>query len=247
MKALVTGSASGLGKQFALYLSSIGYDLILVDKDEKGLKSTSSLIETKVEYEVIDLCSTYNCITLFNKHKNIDILINNAGFGLCGEFINTKVEKELDMIDLNIKALHTLTKLYLKEMVKKDSGYILNISSISAYSPGPMMATYYASKSYVLHLTEALYQEIKEIGSNVYIGCVCPGPISTNFDKTANSKFNIKYQTSEEVVKYSIKKMFKNKLIIVPGLQNKLLRFVSNLIPVKLKLKIAIKFQKKRK
>lgn len=143
MRALITGASSGLGKDFAIELSKLGYELILVAREEKKLKDVAKLCDTKVKIESVDLSVIDNCTKLFNKHKNIDLLINNAGFGMFGEFKDTDLDKELNMIDVNVKALHVLTKLYLNEMVKKDSGRILNVASTAAFLPGPLMSTYY--------------------------------------------------------------------------------------------------------
>ena len=157
MKALITGASSGIGKDIAIKLSEKGYDVILVARNEKNLNKVKQLCKNKAQIEVMDLSVIDNCKKLYEKYKDIDILINNAGFGLCGEFYESNLDKELNMIDLNIKALHVLTKLYLKEMVKKDSGRILNVASTAAFFPGPLMDTYYSSKSYVLRLSEGIY------------------------------------------------------------------------------------------
>ena len=158
MKALITGASSGIGRDIARELSNRGYDLILVARRKSRLEELANELNTKVEIIDMDISSTYNCMQLYNKVKkdNIDILINNAGFGLFGSFDETNLDKELDMIDLNIKAVHVLTKLFLKDFIEKDKGYILNVASSAAFVPGPLMATYYATKAYVLQLTEAL-------------------------------------------------------------------------------------------
>ena len=172
MKALITGASSGLGMQMAYLLAGKGYDLILVARRKEKLEEIKENLNVDVQVMALDLSSTFNCMKLYNKVKkqNIDILINNAGFGLFGEFENTKLERELDMIDLNIKTVHTLTKLFLKDFMERNSGYILNVASSAAYFAGPLMSTYYATKAYVLHLTEAIQEEIKQAHKNVYVG-----------------------------------------------------------------------------
>jgi len=245
MKALITGASSGIGKQFAIALSELGYDLILVARRKKKLEDLSKKLKTNVEIIDMDISSTYNCMNLYNqvKKQKIDILINNAGFGLFGEFEQTKLDHELDMIDLNIKAVHTLTKLFLKDFKKRDSGYILNVASSAAFLPGPLMSTYYSTKSYVLNLTLAISEELKKGDSNVYIGALCPGPVDTEFNNVAKVKFALKGLTSEEVVNYAIKKMFKRKLIIIPSVKIKLGVYLSKILPMNIKLKISYNLQ----
>ena len=196
----------------------------------------------------MDVSSTFNCMKLYNKVKKekIDILINNAGFGLFGEFAESNIDKELDMIDLNIKGVHTLTKLFLKDFKKRDKGYILNVASSAGFMPGPLMATYYASKSYVVNLSEAIYEELKKEGSNVSISVLCPGPVDTEFNRVANVSFAIKGQNSMDVAKYAIKKLFNEKLIIVPGFKMKVAVFLTRFIPRKILLKIVYKIQRNK-
>ena len=246
MKALITGASSGIGKSMAYILSDMGYDLILVARRKDRLEEIKKELKTDVEIISLDISSTFNCMKLYNKVKkeDIDILINNAGFGLFGEFNDIKLDNELDMIDLNIKAVHTLTKLFLKDFLKKDKGYILNVASSAAFLPGPLMATYYSTKAYVLRLTEAIHEEIKD--SNVYVGCLCPGPVNTEFNEIAKVKFNLKSLESDYVAKYAINKMFKNKLIIIPGFMIRMGVYLSKILPLKLKLKISYNIQNKK-
>ena len=141
------------------------------------------------------------------------------------------------MINVNINAVHILTKLFISDFIKNDSGYILNVASSAAFQPGPLMATYYGTKSYVYNLTLALYEELKRMNSNVHISCLCPGPVNTNFNNVANCEFKMKALSSEFVAKYAIDKMFKNKLVIVPGFSIKMLYIFGRVLPLKLKLK----------
>ena len=247
MKALVTGASSGIGREMAKILSDMGYDLILVARRKKKLEELKKQLTTKVTIINLDISSTYNCMKLYDKVKkeDIDIVINNAGFGLFGEFTETSLDKELDMIDTNIKAVHTLTKLFLKDFKEKDSGYILNVSSSAAFLSGPLMSTYYATKGYVLKLTEAIYEELRREDSNVYIGTLCPGPVDTEFNDVANVKFSIRSLNSHDVAEYAINQMFKRKLIIIPGWKMKFIVF-SRLLPRKLLLRINYNIQKKK-
>ena len=244
MKALITGASSGIGKDIANELSLRGYDLVLVSRNisKKDFKN----IKTKVEVINLDLSISENCFKLYDMVKDIDILVNNAGFGLCGDFSNTDLDKELNMIDLNIKTVHILTKLYYKDFINKGNKYILNVASSAAFYPGPFMNTYYSTKSYVFKLTTALYEEIRYNKYKVNVSVLCPGPVDTNFNNVANVKFAVKAMTSKEVSKYAVNKMFKNKLIIIPGLSMKFMYFISKIIPLKLKMIVTAHIQKNK-
>ena len=246
MKALVTGASSGIGRDIAVKLSEMGYDVVLVARNKKGLEETSKLCKSNTQVYVGDVSNTIECKKLFNKYKDIDILVNNAGFGNFGEFHKTDINNDLSMIDTNIKGLHVLTKLYLDEMIKKDSGKILNVASMAAFMPGPLMSTYYASKSYVLRLTCAIYEELRRNKSNVSVSVLCPGPVDTNFNNVADVNFAVKSMTSKFVADYAIKKMFKNKLIIIPGFFNRLWIILSKFLSIKMLLKIDYNLQKKK-
>ena len=240
MKALVTGASSGIGKDMALYLSKKGIDLILVGRNIDALNSVKDKCNTNVEIYDIDLSIEDNVYKFYEitKDKNIDILINNAGFGLFGNFIDTDLNRELNMIRLNIVAVHILTKLFLIDFVKRDKGYILNVASSAGFMAGPKLSTYYSTKNYVLKETLAIYEELRQMKSNVKISCLCPGPVDTNFNNVAGGSFNTKSATSKYVAHYAIDKMFKNKLIIIPTIKMKLAIFGTRLLPTKLLLKI---------
>lgn len=197
----------------------------------------------------MDLAETGACIQLYElcKNKKIDVLINNAGFGDFGEFTNTNLEKELNMIDVNIKAMHILMKLFLNDMVKQNSGYIMNVASIAGFMPGPLMATYYSTKAYIVRLTQGVYTELKKKKSKVKLSALCPGPVNTNFNKVANVKFNLKGQSSEYVAKYAVDKMLKGKLIILPGFKIKVARFLAKISPEKLVSRVCMKMQEKKR
>ena len=249
MKALITGASSGIGRSMANYLAELGHELILVARDKDKLEEVQKELKTKTKIIVMDLSIENNIKSLYVicKNENIDILINNAGFGLCGMFTETEVSKELEMIDVNIKAVHFLTKQFLKDMKKRGTGYILNVASSAAFYPGPLMATYYATKAYVLRLTEAIYYELKKEKSKVVISCLCPGPVDTNFNKVANVDFATKPLSSDYVAKYAIDKMLnQHKLVIIPGTQMKFSKFFSRFAPDKLIMKVAYRFQKKK-
>ena len=182
----------------------------------------------------------------YTKKENIDILINNAGFGVFGPFASTELSREINMIDVNIKAVHILTKLYVKEMKQRNKGYILNVASSAAFQPGPLMASYYASKAYVLRLSEAINEELRKSKSKVKVCCLCPGPVDTNFNNVAGVNFSIKPLTSKYVAKYAIDQMFKNKMIIVPGLKLKMARFFGKFLSDRKIMKIVYRIQRKK-
>lgn len=246
MKALITGASSGIGKDIAIELSNRGYDLILVARNKEKLKDTADMCKTNVEIYDADLSMVDNCKALHNKYKDIDVLINNAGYGLFGVFNETDLNNELNMIDLNIKSVHVLTKLYLKDMIKKDSGRILNVASTAAFLPGPLMNTYYSTKSYVFRLTVAIFEELRRIKSNVKVSVLCPGPVDTNFNNVAGVKFGVKSLSSKYVANYAISKMFNNKLVIVPGFMNRVSKVLCKLAPLRLTLKVAYNIQRKK-
>ena len=195
----------------------------------------------------MDLSVEENCKELHKCVSDVDILINNAGFGDCGNFTKTDLNKELNMIKTNIVAYHILTKLYLIDMKAKNSGKILNVASIAGFIPGPLMATYYSTKAYVLHLTEAIYEELRKNNSNVGISVLCPGPVNTEFNKVAKVRFSLKSLESNDVAEYAITKMFKKKLIITPGFSIKCATKMYRFLPRKLMTKITYKIQKKKR
>ena len=244
MKALVTGASSGIGKDIAIYLDSLGYDLVLVARSEDKLKEICKNLKS-AEYYICDLGKREECFALYEKYKNadIDFLVNNAGYGLFGYFDETDMQKELDMIDLNVTAVHILTKLFLKDFVKNDRGYILNVASSAVFLAGPYLSTYYATKNYVLKLTMAINEELRKRKSNVSVSVLCPGPVDTNFNNVAGGHFNTKSLTSKYVAKYAIDKTLKKKMIIIPSLKIKLGVFFSRFLPYRLLLKIVYRIQ----
>ena len=246
MRALITGASSGIGRDIAKELSQKGYDLILVARNLEKLNEVKEKLETNIETVSMDISNPENCKQLYEKYKDIDILVNNAGFGDCGYFDKTNLEKELQMINTNIVAYHVLTKLYLKDMKAKNSGKILNVASIAGFMPGPLMATYYSTKAYVVRLSEAIREELKKESSKVQISILCPGPVDTNFNKVADVQFALKGLSSEYVAKYTTDKLFKGKFYIVPGWKIKLARFGSKIAPNNLVAKICYNMQRRK-
>lgn len=247
MRALVTGASNGIGLEFAKKLSELGYDLILVSRSEEKLNEIKNSLKGNIEIIPMDLSIEENLYDLYNKTKGrVDLLINNAGFGIFGKFVETDLNEELNLIDLNVKSYHILTKLFLQDMVKRDSGRILNVASSAAFEPGPLMSSYYASKSYVYNLTMAIYEELRKDKSHVKISVLCPGPVDTGFNERANVKFNLKSKTPNDVVEYTINQMMKNKLIIIPSFGVKLGVFANRIFSRKFMLKMMYGIQKKK-
>ena len=234
MKALITGASSGIGRDMARYMSKLGYDLVLVARNEEELLKIKEELKTEIQIITADLSIKEECYKIYEKARDIDILINNAGFGVFGEFVNTDLEKEINLIETNITAVHILTKLYLKDMVKKNKGHILNVASIAGFMPGPLMAAYYGSKNYIVALTRGINKELKKSYSKVKMSLLCPGPVNTNFNNVANVKFKVKALSSEYVAKYAVDKMLKGKLIIIPGLLIKIAKFLAKISPTRI-------------
>lgn len=240
MKALITGASSGIGKDILIELEKLGYEIIAVAKEKEGLDNLQKEHSSVIKTIAMDLSIRENCFKLYEmtKEDDIDILVNNAGFGTVGTFTETSLEKELSMLDTNCMALHILFKLYLKDMVEKNHGRILNVSSIAGFSPGPNMAAYFATKSYVYRLTQSVYQELKWMKSKVTVTVLCPSPTRTNFDKRANTKFRMNYLTSEYVAKCAVKGMLKGKYTVTPGFSGKGAKVLAKVFPDKLAGKI---------
>ena len=247
MKALITGASSGIGKEMAKYLGELGYDLVLVARSKDKLEVLKKEIKTNVTIFDYDLSIQKNCYKLYDKlqDEKIDIIINSAGFGAFGNYKTDNLDNELNMIDLNIKCLHILTKLFVNN---KHTKRILNVSSSAGLMKGgPLMSAYYATKSYVCSYSFAIYEELRRNGSDKKISVLCPGPVDTEFNKRAHVNFNLKSLEPSYVAKYAIDKMFKNKLIIVPGFTVRMGIFFSRFVPTKMLLRIAYNIQKRKK
>lgn len=244
--ALITGASGGMGRDMAILLSEKGYDLILVARNGDKLTKLAKLLKTQVTVIPMDLSIRENCYKLHSIARNIDILINNAGYGDWGEFYYTSLHKEMNMIDLNIGALHILTKLYLRDFVKRNKGYILNVSSLAAFGSGPLMATYYATKAYVYKLTTAINEELRVRRSKVHISVFCPGPVNTGFNDRAGVSFTMKALDSMEASRIALRGMFWGKVVIIPSVLNYVTALLCKIAPLRVILMVCYNIQKEK-
>lgn len=223
MIALVTGASAGIGRDIARSLAKHGINLIITARRKDRLQELKEELTeaygVKVKAITADLCSVQQCIELHKRVQkyNVDIFINNAGLGVFGEFTETPLEKELELIDVNIRAFHILFKLFTKDFAKRGSGYILNTASSAGFFPGPLFSSYYASKAYVLRMTQAVYEELRCRKSGVYLSVLCPGPVETEFIAKAGVHFAMPPQSSEYVAEYAVREMFGGRFMICPS------------------------------
>lgn len=254
MKALITGASSGLGRDMAVILSDMGYDIIAVARREDKLIELKNELKTEVTVKCLDITTKEGIDEIEKCIDDVEIFINNAGFGVFGNFCSSDLTKELEMIETNVKAVHILTKLAAKKFKERNSGYIMNVASIAAFFPGPLFSAYYATKAYVFRLTESLYEELRREKSNVKVSVLCPGPVKTEFEKVAKVSFgrgdekgrNLIIADSKKVSAYAIKCMFKGKLIIVPGTLMKIAVFLRRILSEKMLSKILYLLQSKK-
>lgn len=249
MYAVITGASSGIGRECARILAKRGYDLILVARRAERLLAIQKKLAKYYEVDVLvlpyDLSEPDNCMELYQKCKAfpVEILINNAGFGKVGEYTETDLQDEVKMIDTNVKALHILTKLFASGMKQ---GYIMNVASIAAFQPVPLMAAYGASKAYVLSLTKAVNYELRRAKSKVHVCALCPGPVDTEFDQVAQVRYSLNHITAKECAKAGIDGMFRKKRIIFPVTSTMLLSKVTKLAPDWFTLPIEYHLQAKK-
>ncbi len=254
MKALITGASSGLGWEMAHILSRMGYDIIAVARREDRLISLKEKLEGNVEIICCDVTDVEQCKKLAERADELDIFINNAGFGVFGDLCSTDLDAELKMLETNVRAVHILTKLVARKFKEKNCGHILNVASLAAFFPGPLFGAYYASKAYVLRLSQALAEELRREKSNVRISVLCPGPVKTEFGDVAKVNFGLGNEKgkkfvvldSNQVAKYAIKKMFSGKQVIVPGTLMKVAAFLRRILPDKIMARVVCFIQRKK-
>lgn len=248
MKALITGASSGIGRDIARSLARRGYDLILVARREDRLCELKAQLPVHVQVIPLDLAVKGSCRALYEqvKSQEIDVLVNNAGKGVFGAFDETDLGQELEMLSVNIRAAHILTKLFLPDFKARNRGHILNVASAAAFLPGPLLSSYYASKAYIMRLSEAIAEELRRAGSDVKMSVLCPGPVNTEFDKVANVSFTSPSLDSRAVAEYAVREMMRGKLLIIPGKQMKFLHTAARLVPDKTLARIVWHVQKRK-
>jgi short-subunit dehydrogenase len=246
--ALVTGASSGIGLDFARQLARDGYDLFLVARSSEKLHEIAKELGN-AKVIVADLTRADAPQKVFEASGPVDVLVNNAGFGLTGPFAETDLQKELEMIQVNIAALTAMTKLYLRPMVERRSGHIVNVASTAAFQAGPLMAVYYATKAYVLSFSEAIAEELRDSG--VTVTALCPGPTATAFAEVAGigdaPLFKIAAPMRSDVVaKYGVRAMRRGKRIAIPGVMNRVMMQSLRVSPRRLVTKFVRKLQENR-
>ncbi len=250
MQVLITGASSGMGREMAVYLGKMGWDLILVARRSDKLETLKEELPKNISVSLItmDISVAENAKSLYEqvKDRSIDMLINNAGFGIYGEFISIDLDREIQLINTNITAVHILTKLFLRDFEKKNRGYILNVASSAGFLAGPLMASYYASKNYVVRLTQAIYEELRRHNSKVKISCFCPGPVKTEFNDVAGVNFAIKGIDQKYAAKYAVDRALRGKLIIMPTFIMKSANFLMRFLPGKILTRINYNIQHKK-
>ena len=249
--ALVTGAASGLGYEFSLLLAHDNYTIIMVDIDkeklEKAKDDIQNIYDVKIKILVKDLSKPNVADEIFHDiHTPIDVLINNAGFGLFGFFAKTKWQRESDMLNLHVNTTTRMTKLALKSMIRRGRGRILNVASLAAFQSGPFMSIYYASKAYMLSFSQAIANELK--GTGISVTVLCPGPTRTSFQEVVSAsscKNKIKFNmaSAKEVARCGYTAMMKGKTIAIPGMFNKFLAFLPRIVPRNIAANIVRKIQ----
>lgn len=248
---LITGATTGIGYELAKLFAKDKFDIIIIARNEVKLKETTAELQKEfnvnVKFISKDLSVRNSAKEIYSElqGENIspEVLVNNAGFGSHGAFSESDPENDIDMINLNITSLVTLNRLFLNDMLKKNSGRIMNVASTAAFQPGPYMAVYYATKAFVLSFSEAVSEELS--GTNVTVSCLCPGPTETEFQYRAGIKetkmMNRKsftVMTAEEVALIGYESLMKGKRTIIPGLVNKSGAFLVRFLPRKLIAKI---------
>lgn len=243
---LITGASSGIGLEFAKVFANNKHNLILVARREELLKELKKDLEKKYKIKVIvikedlsDIKSSYR-IKEKLKDKKINVLVNNAGFGDKALFEKADIKKIEDMVNLNVTTLTLLTRLFMDDLVKH-KGTLLNVASVAAFQPGPMMSVYYATKAYVLSFSEGLAEELK---GKVKVSCLCPGATRTEFEKVAKTNFKGNIPTAREVAIYGYYCLNKGKVVAVHGLLFRILVQLNRILPRSAIRKISYKVNK---
>lgn len=248
MKALITGATSGIGKSIARNLNKRGWELILTGRNEDVLRELQSELRSAeiISADLADQDEVFK-VYEFCRGKGVDMLVNNAGYGIFGKFEDTDLDSELDLINVNIRAVHILTKLFLRDFRKQDHGRILNVASSAGFMSGPLLSSYYASKNYVVRLSLAIAEELRREKSAVTMTILCPGPVNTNFNNRAGVTFSVKPITAEYAADYAVRKALSGGLLAIPGLTIKAGLLAARFVPHKVLPMIVYELQKRKK
>lgn len=251
MIAIITGASSGIGWEMAKILGR-NYDIVMVARNKDRLLECSRQLlallpqERSVDIFPCDVSDLSACEALHDQYATspVEILVNAAGFGCFGEFAKTDLNRDISMIDTNVKGLHILMKLFLQDMIRRKRGYILNVASSAAYMPGsPLMAAYYASKAYVLSLTRSVAAEKSVRDAGIYVGALCPGPVDTAFHRTAGIHGNPGGMKAEKCAEITVRGMLRRKKLIIPGFFMKFTYLGAKLLPASFLIWFAGKHQ----
>jgi uncharacterized protein len=251
--ALITGASTGIGRELALVSAAAGYDVVLVARSRERLETLAAEVNAKHKQQarivIKDLSRPEGALELFEEvrqSQDVEILINNAGFGLLGFFAEMDTERQMQMVNLNVGALTHLSRLYAPGMIAKRKGFILNVASTAAFQPGPLMAVYYATKAYVVSFSSALHNELKEHG--VIVTTLCPGPTATEFQKRASMDSTALFKgpnvmSAQTVAEIGFKALMKGKPLVVAGKLNATMAFLTRFAPRQLAASLARKAQ----
>ena len=249
----ITGASSGIGREFARRYARLGFRLILNARRTDRLEALAAELTAKhstfCRILPADLEQESECARLCEAltDERIDIFINNAGFGVCGSFLETSGEKELSMAKVNVLAMHQLFKFAVKKMEAQGFGTVLNVASSAGLLPGgPYMAGYYATKAYVVSLTRGVAEELREQHSPVYVCALCPGPVDTEFNKVAGVRFSLSGLSAERVAREAVDGLFAGKAVVVPGAAMKAMTLARHFAPDSILARITYHFQHKK-
>ena len=255
--ALITGASRGIGLELAKECAKHGHDVVLVARRQDALEAAAGAIEGKYGVRATVVAADLSSVdarvevlsSMLEQKIEIGLLINNAGFGLGGEFLETDIEREIEMIDVNVSALVHLTKVFAPAMIKRRSGRIMNVASTAAFQPGPLMSVYYATKAFVLSFSQAIAEEWRNTG--VTVTALCPGATATDFAETAqisNTRFFQKLGVADagDIARYGYKAMMHGDRIAIPGWRDKLMIQSERFAPRRLVTAITRKVQESR-
>lgn len=244
MLAIITGASSGMGWEFARQLDAMGYDTVLCARRRERLEALQAQLKHTSFLFCTDLSKPENCIALFEAFPQADVLINNAGLGKFGGISDTRLEDDLAVLNVNVTAAAVLNKLYFQAFLKQKHGCILNVASAAAFMPGPYFSLYYASKAFVLRLTQAAAREAK--GTGVTVCAFCPGSVETEFNFVAGTSSSSKPIRADAAVRCALKQLFKGKTVIIPTFKIRAAKVMAKILPENILTEFSYSIQRRR-